>query len=133
VSGAPPLEPDEVLLRRFPESQYQDDGLPPPQVIFNPNEKDIDGISLSRESVMTPADLGGQGSAGKRYWVARLRVAEMLEAGASLRPDMHPPGHVTVTNLPHSTRRSLPARELRERLRRVCIEVLGPFDGTVVR
>ena len=131
--SAAALQPDEVLLRRFPKSQFEDDGQPPPQVVFNPGKNDTEGISLFREAVVSPEQLGAQGTAGKAYWVARLTVADLTDAGAQLRPDDEPDGHVTVMNLGYEDRRSPEARELRERIRHRCIEVRGPFTGTVER
>ncbi len=133
MPGGPELKAEELLLRRFQFEQYADGDEMPNINAFNPTKRDTAGLSLFRENYTTASELGAKGSAGKKFWVARLQVRVVRNLGADLVPDVAPEGHVTVSNLRYDNRRSREAKTLKERLRRDCIEVVGPFEGTVQR
>lgn len=133
MTGAPQLRTDEVLLRRLRFEHYVPENPTPSFDAFHPIKNDLEGIWLFREGFVTAEEVGAYGSMGKMFWIARLTVDKVHQAGAVLRADTEPPGHVTVTNLRYDNRRSDEAAELKQRLRSNCIEVVGPFRGTRVR
>ena len=64
------------------------------------------------------------------YFVALLRAGDLMAADIAIRcrPTDDNPGHVELPQLHAENRRSNEARELKEKLRTLCLKVEGPFD-----
>ncbi len=131
----PPLVATELLYRRVPVNpQFYD---PSGQVIleeaFKPSPSDIDGLSLSRECV-GPAGAAATGLAGRDFYVATLRAADLV-AGLGLDVVADRDDHAVIRDLTYPRRRSKdPA--VRDRLSAIyiqlvaaVIDVSGPFPG----
>lgn len=98
-----PVSLDEKLLRRVP-AQWCNTSLPQPiqRVAFEPNESDMDGLSLFRELFITPEELAQTGRKPGTYFIGRLRASDVLELQLTIRPDPRedqPAGHVVIPEL----------------------------------
>ena len=102
------VETSEWLLRRISlRSNWYDPNRTPPfaRVSYQPNDKDVDGLSLFRESFISPTVLASTG--GKPpYVIARVRVERFTDLGISIVASANqtePPGHVSVPALAYES------------------------------
>jgi hypothetical protein len=101
------ISPDEYVLRRVHKNHYTA-GLPVPvqKAAARPTEADTDGLSvyLERSYHNNPSGILAQVDEAKRgsYYVARVRVAELVALGLHVRlaegPE-HLPGHCVIPEL----------------------------------
>ncbi len=126
-----PIVDDEILYRRVPESQNWFDpmtrDLSP--AAFGPNKRDLTGISLSRAKLRSLDD-AARGKAGKRYYVAKLRVCDLLNEGIRIvpTPTKDDLGHAELPDLNAGNRRSDDVVKVTNTLaKKLVFEVVGPF------
>lgn len=100
---APPIDPDEFLLRRIPiTGGYFDTKKSPPVQpgAFRPNAGDTDGISFYRERLLSPSELVARSKRPPGTTkVARLLARDLLALGLTLEPKQEEddlPGHVVI-------------------------------------
>lgn len=127
------VDDGEWLLRRIPEDQGPTTGdARPSHLAFRPHRtRDADGLSLYRESMVTPSELAGWGRTGKNYFVARVRVSAIRELGMRLvtAPDhAGRPGHIVIPQLNSATRSGDAETAWQIQLTEMC-SVEGPFEG----
>lgn len=131
-------ESDEVgdgewLLRRIPKLQGPTAKEPrPSHLSFRPHEtRDVDGLSLYRQALVSPEELAAWGRTGKEYYVARVRASALREMGMQLDVAPDPsgkPGHVLISDLNSATRDSEVQVAWQIHLADICA-VDGPFEG----
>lgn len=126
---------EEWLLRRIPEEWGPNAADPRPSPLaFRPHrERDADGLSLYRESVVQPEDLAGWGRAGKVYFVARVRLSVLRAWGMSVldKPDgAGRPGHVVVPEMTAANRKEARQVDWQRQLADGCL-IVGPLPGFV--
>lgn len=124
---------DEWLLRRIQEDQGPtENNRRPSALAFRPHrERDLDGLSLYRESFVSPEELAKWGRKDRRYFVARILVRDVQELGMSVRVVADPhgkPGHVILPELNATNRKELLQLGWQERLADLC-ETMGPYTG----
>ena len=98
-----PVSPDEYVLRRV-LSEYCDPSLSEPvhPQGFYPTSKDMDGISVFRALFVSPDRVASSGKNPKGYYVARLRVSDIIALGLTVIPnpkDDQLPGHALLPGL----------------------------------
>jgi hypothetical protein len=103
---APPIDPDEFLLRRIPiTGGYFDPKKAPPvqSGAFRPNRGDTDGISIYRERLLSASELVAKTNrVPGTTKVARLRVRDLQALGVTLEPKQEEgdlPGHVVIPEI----------------------------------
>src|SRR5262249_23609773 len=103
---APPIDPDEVLLRRIPiTGGYFDPKKSPPVQpgAFRPNAGDTDGISIYRERLLSALKLvASTKRAPGTTKVARLLARDLQALGVTLEPKQEEgdlPGHVVIPEI----------------------------------
>ncbi|HZZ41782.1 MAG TPA: hypothetical protein VFE58_02495 [Tepidisphaeraceae bacterium] len=143
IKGTDPLSDDELIYRRIPVSQnWYNPNLSPPlsPKAFNPTERDVTGLSISRASLKTIEE-AAKGQPGKSYYVAILRVADLRSAGIRVEPKPldrgvlgpdHPgdESHAELPDLTYQNRKEPRVEELKLALaQRLCIEVNGPYHS----
>lgn len=111
ATGNAPLSPDEILYRRIakntgwydPERHDPKRGTRPSMDAFLPNKGDVDGLSLTRALCKSPEE-AAEGREGNWYYVAQLRVGDLLELG--LKPEVdkpdRDPSHVLVRQMSYA-------------------------------
>ena len=100
---APPIDPEEFLLRRIPiTGGYFDPKKSPPVQpgAFRPNAGDTDGISIYRERLLSASELVARSKRPPGTTkVARLLAKDLLALGVTLEPKQEEddlPGHVVI-------------------------------------
>lgn len=128
-----PIDDDEFLYRRVPESQgwyASDDSLPLSYLAFRPGKRDKTGLSICREKHKTLEE-AARGRPNKSYYVAVLRAGDLRTAGISVvaRPLENDPGHAEIEDLTYENRKTDQARG-RQKLLAECLTlcVKGPFS-----
>lgn len=132
--GTEPIAPDEVLYRRIPADKKlglhdPELGAPPSPQAFRPRQYDTTGLSVYRAKYKTPQQVAAN-EQGKRFYVAELRAAALLDRKIKFVPAPKPgdPGHAEITDLTYQNRRTDRAEELQVLLaREICGRVYGPF------
>ncbi|MBM4061053.1 MAG: hypothetical protein FJ265_08145 [Planctomycetes bacterium] len=123
---------DEWLLRRIQADRGPVEDQPQPShLTFRPHERDVDDISLWRESMVSPEELAGSGRTGKRYFVGRIRADVVRALGMSLlvsEDRSGKPGHVLIPELRADNRKERTQEAWQFALAGAC-SVVGPFDG----
>lgn len=69
---------------------------------FRPTDKDTDGISVFRALFVSPDRVASSGKNPKGYYVARLRVSDIIALGLTVIPnpkDEQLPGHALIPEL----------------------------------
>lgn len=99
-----PVSPDEYVFRRIPKDKHRyDPSLPEPvtRVAFEPNEKDIDGISIFRALFVSAESVAAAGLGRNGYCIARLLVRDIIALGLTVISDPHDqlPGHSLIPEL----------------------------------
>lgn len=102
--------------------------------MFRPTARDVDGISLFRAKVATAQVVVGA-RADRHDYVAVLRVGDLRNAGFTLRIDEsppHPPGHVTLTDLPYAAAPSPEEKTRRKEMmmqlaNKLVIDLIDPY------
>lgn len=136
VGETSPIADDEIVLRRVSEtSGYYDPESDRPfaWVAFRPNEKDVRGLSVWRERYKTPEQAAGiNARPGRRYFIFKLNVGVLREAGVIVEPstDEGGAGHASLVNL--NPRRYAEDKNAVQELARTIAEELvecveGPF------
>lgn len=135
----PPVEEGEILFRRIPKSQpwydpHGDDSHPK-WAAYQPNKRDVTGISLVRARFKTIEE-AARGAEGKEYFIAKLRASDLIALGLTLRTDAEvelEPGdepdiaHVSVAELRTETKKAPGTVEILKRLSQLDFGVEGPF------
>jgi hypothetical protein len=130
-----PLRDDELVFRRLPaHPQYFDPAKRVAKALaFRPTKSDTDGLSLARQCV-GPEGAAALGSQGKQFYVAVLRVSDIVrKLGLDLKADRD--DHAVVSELTHAARESKDQRvygrvaEVSAKLTSIVTDVLGPFPG----
>jgi hypothetical protein len=101
MTGEDPVDPGEYLLHRVHPNNF-DETQPTPilRCEFEPKPRDTDGISFYRETITSAADLANAGKTPGIYYVARVKVADLLALGLTVVPTAGTlPGHVSVPEL----------------------------------
>ena len=112
--GSEPIEDDELLYRRVPESTGWYD--PVTGVLkseaFGPHKtQDITGLSVARAKHKSIEE-AARGRPGKSYFVAVLRAGDLRQRGIEVvpRPDLpdgrHDPAHAELPDLNSETRKA---------------------------
>ena len=131
-----PVGDDELLFRRIPA--HTDWYNPLTRTIspaaFRPSDNDTTGLSFSRAQLnpLGPSQEAARGRAGKQYYVAVLKVADLRAAGIEVVPVPQlpsDPGHAEAPSVTSANRKLTPSRENIQLLRSLVVEVVGPFDG----
>jgi hypothetical protein len=124
--AAPPIDPDEFLLRRIPvqKGYYDPEKAPPVEAgAFRPNPNDIDGISIYRERLLSVSALvAGTDKAASGFTIARLVARDLLALGFTLEPKQEEgdlPGHVIVPEINVATYKD-PDLQKRGRVKNLC-------------
>lgn len=125
----------EWLLRRVQEDRGPTavDPRPSPEAFRPDRKRDVDGLSLFRESLIDARALAERGRSGKRYFVARLRAGWLRELGMTIepKPDVSGiPGHVVIPELNSATRKQSEQETWQWRMAELA-DVVGPFAGAV--
>ena len=100
-----PVKPCEFVLRTIPDGiNYYSPSLPVPinRFAFEPMKRDTDGLSLFRLDFISAKALAQPPRNKKNaYYVARLKVADVLKEGFTIQPKLDPdvPGHVIIPEL----------------------------------
>jgi hypothetical protein len=129
--GEEPIDPEEELFRRIPDSTgwYRPGEIPPlePEA-FRANENDTSGVSIWRAKYTTLKDASA-GRPGKVYWVAVLRARDVIHLGIEVepRPVSGGPGHAELSSLTYEDRKSRQAIEWRIALVNIVLRIEGPF------
>lgn len=128
---------DELLYRKIPVSQgwYDRQTRYVSPYSFNPRPDDIDGISLERSRSEThpefrTAEQAAVGNSKRGYFIAVLKVSDILAAGMSVvaKPIEGVLGHVQIPELTHENRKSVASEEFKVTLaHKLVTEVLGPL------
>jgi hypothetical protein len=126
-----PVGRDEYLYRRIPASAgwYAATELSPRA--FNPRADNLNGLSFSRSKYAT-AEQAAHGSGKSGYYVAVLPVDKMFNDGLTITPRPLPdnPGHVELSDLTYTNRKSDRSREIMTALAQTYTsQVMGPFYG----
>ena len=129
--AADPIDDDELIYRRVPESQgwYDASNQTLQPLSFHPHRQhDTTGISVSRARFKSLEE-AARGQPGKTYYVAVLRVGELRHNGIRVvsAPLPDDPGHAEFPDLNASNRRSDRTQELERILVTLTKEVVGPF------
>ena len=102
---APPIDPDEPLLRRIFIGQGHFDPEKSPSVqagAFTPNPTDTDGISIYRERLSSASVVVNDTDRPTQYKIARILARDYLALGLTLEPKEEPgdlPGHLVVPEI----------------------------------
>ncbi len=129
--GEEPIEDDEWLYRRIPDSTgwYRPNETPPiePEA-FRANKNDTTGISIWRAKYTTIEEAGA-GRKGKTYWVAVFQAKEVFAGGMDIepRPLDDGLGHAEIVSLNYENRRSRQSIEWRLELVEAVERIEGPF------
>ena len=122
---------NEIVLRRIVKDIIYIKLTPPyivERVAFNPSKRDIDGISLFRETLSSVQEVAVAGANPKGYFVARLRVSDIYALGLTLVPTDGPlPGHVIIPEINWNIRKTL-----RDRLQEYTIALANMASNNVV-
>ena len=125
-----PVSADEIVYRRIPESYFVGERVSPQA--FRPSDQDTTGLSLFRAKGITPEEVAAKGRAGKRYWIASLRVSDLQARGFDVKPDpsdQDGPSHALFPSLTAVTR-DIPVKRVWEPLYALIVdEPVGPFPG----
>lgn len=136
VRETSPITDDEFVLRRVSEKSgwYKPESVRPfAWVAFKPNEKDVRGLSVWRETYTTPEQAAGNNARpASRYFLFKLNVGRLREAGVIVEPstDEGGAGHASLVNL--NARRYAEDKNAVQELARTIAEELvecveGPF------
>ncbi len=134
--GSEPVTDDEVVFRRASKrSGWYDPESDRPYawVAFRPNKEDMRGLSVWRRKYKTAEQSAAvRAKPGERYFIFRLRVARLREAGIVVEPTPLDggPGHASLVNINTSAyqQNKNSVRELAEKIAGNLIErVDGPF------
>lgn len=132
--GADEIRDDEWLLRRLPEERGPTEpGARPSHLAFRPGPRDVDGLSLYREQVVSAQELAAWGRVGRTYYVARVRAGAIRGLRMSVLAVPDPagrPGHVIIPELNASSRKGEVEEAWQFDLAAICA-VEGPFYGQV--
>ena len=135
-----PIQPDEIILRRIPESQVgTDDPRWPLPAGFDPHRtNDTDGLSVYREKHHSPEQVAGFRTKGtKPTWVARISAKSIIDLGLTLIPDPRGPeyglparpGHALIKEINSDHRKSDKVAEWKQGLVSKVIDVAGGDTG----
>lgn len=98
------IGPNEILLRRIHRNNYNanaDVGVK--RCEFEPKERDVDGLSLYRETCVDAETLDAAGRQPDNYYIARISVKQITDLGMTVvsTPHLDPkvPGHVSIPQL----------------------------------
>lgn len=126
------VDDDEWLLRRIRQDCGPVEGQQQLSYLaFRPHERDLGGLSLYREAMVSPAELAAWGKSGKQYFVGRIRARVVRAMGMTVMATEDPsgkPGHVEIPELNADNRKEQPQEEWQFKLATLC-EVEGPFPG----
>ena len=125
--GFEPVDDDEWILRRIPDSQLDNAQRPQP-VVFRPSpDRDADGLSFTRVKYATAAQVATAGQRAAMF-VAKLSARAVRAQGVRVEPDPRSDntGHCLVPEMCAATKGSTRVRELQKFMADTC-EVLGPF------
>ena len=127
------IEDDEILYRRIPVSKRWYDGKTIYPEAFEPRPDEHSGISLFRARFRTLEEVA-KGKAKQGYYVASLRVSDLLHVGIKVKPRPDTPdgwdeAHVEIPGLNSGNRQSNEAEELQSQLAEIAgrLKVEGPF------
>ncbi len=126
-----PVSPDEFVYRRIPggnPSFYNPRKSRPVTVgAFSPSDLDTDGLSVFRALFTTPDEVARLNSKPYSFYIARLRVSDILELGVSVIPDPLPDppfGHSLIPEM-NPGNSTGDGRELFRRRRRALADLSG--------
>lgn len=138
----PPIDPDEVLLRRFSSKQNWFDpqtSQPPHPAAFGPMKQDTDGLSVIRARIRDLEQESTNGRPGE-FFVAAIRVRDLPEEltvvpDTTPTPPWYPDGdvaHAVILELNYTSRKNPESRQTIERWMKAIVEsphlsVEGPF------
>jgi hypothetical protein len=116
-----PVADDEFILRRIHKNCITAGiEFPVQRVAFEPNSKDLDGISLYRLKIISTETLAFSGRQPGEYYIASLSVALLRssEFGLTIDPTLHPDpnqprGHCSIRELNFSAKKSSKALQIR--------------------
>ncbi len=130
VRGDDPIGDDELVYRRIPvKANYFQPSLliPLSPKAFQPRRKDTTGISVMRSKFLSCEEAAALGLEGQKYFIAVLKAGDLRNNGVDIFavPSKTEPGHALITSLTSANR----DEGTMYKITRLCIEVLGPFDG----
>jgi hypothetical protein len=132
--GFEPVEDNELLYRRVPESQGWYDASTrdlSPQAFAPHKDRDTTGLSVSRAKYRSIEE-AAQGRAGKNYFIAILRAGDLRKRGIEVipRPVLPTgeidPSHAELANLNSANRKD---DATLQRQRALATELLLSVDG----
>lgn len=137
-AGIDPISDDELLYRRVPASAsptwYDPSTGELSAQAFAPHKtQDKTGLSVFRAKHKSIED-AAKGRPGKVYYVAKLRVRDVWQAGIAvvpqpITPDGYDHAHAELPDLNAGNRKSGETLERQRVLVELCLEVAGPFPA----
>ena len=134
VHGRGPLANDEAVFRRASDrSGWYDPSLDRSVAwqAFRPNRRDVRGLSVWRAKYKTPEEAAAiNARSGRRYFLFRLNVGRLREAGVIVEPsaDEGGTGHASLVNL-NACRYDEDKNAVRELARTIAEELVECVEG----
>jgi len=129
--GSEPVDDDEILYRRIPQSWYSSETEKLNDQAFAPHKKnDTTGLSVSRAKYKSIED-AAKGT-GECYYVGILKAGDLKKAGIPVvpKPLANDPAHAEIPGLNTGNRKDSRTLELQEELVRLTQRVEGPFSSS---